>query len=817
MKAQKRHRSSDDKRGRLAIAGSEIEDSVSRSHAWFPRTDSLLLSTAVLVIFALVFGLLTIISFQQKSPTVDEPVHLLSGYAALKWRDFRANPEHPPLAKLLAALPLLFFEIKDPRPSASEWDLIPEKGPTELRTVSVAARMLFVDNDAEQLFFYAKLMMIAVAIFLGLFVYKWSKEVFGLGGAFVALFIYALDPNILAHAQLVHTDLPFAAFFFIGSYYFCRILRCLNISNLIFACGFFALAAITKFAYAAMFLVWALLGLITIFSAEPLVVKIGKVNSVYRKSAKAKLLVCVFAGVLITAYVSTWAAYGFSFNAITGGKIRLPIEQETSQLAHLQTLASFITQNRLFPEAWLYGQLYVFNRLSRTSYLFGHISGGSWLYFPVAFAVKTPVTTLILALAIPALLVFRGRWRDASFLLIPAAAYFFFAVCSGINIGLRHILPVYPFLFVLCGGVAVWLWEIRRLMLKGALVILAAWYFFSSVRSFPDYLAFFNELAGGARNGHKILLESNLDWGQDLKGLKRWMDSNGVKKIQFLYFGFHDARAPRYYGIDAMYLPGSWVFDSDITDEGLPRPPFIAISANHLYEYILPRGEKALAKSLRRVEPVASIGYSIVVYDVNAAIEQFRGIIKINPNSSGNYYHLANLLKHQGMVGEATENYRQAVRLNPAYAEAHQSLGLILAKAGALADAVEHFQKAIETGVLETRTESQYYLGTILAREGRLAEAASYLQEVAKAEPNFPRAYYRLGVIFFAQRDIERAIAYFRNALVIDPQYADAHLGLGRALVVQGKAEEARTYFEAALQILKTQRGPESPDAPEQK
>jgi tetratricopeptide (TPR) repeat protein len=130
-----------------------------------------------------------------------------------------------------------------------------------------------------------------------------------------------------------------------------------------------------------------------------------------------------------------------------------------------------------------------------------------------------------------------------------------------------------------------------------------------------------------------------------------------------------------------------------------------------------------------------------------------------------------------------------------------------------LADAVEHFQKAIETGPLETRSESQYYLGTILAREGRLAEAASYLQEVAKAEPNFPRAYYRLGVIFFAQRDIERAIAYFRNALVIDPQYADAHLGLGRALAVQGKAEEARTHFEDALQILKTQRRPESSDA----
>jgi tetratricopeptide (TPR) repeat protein len=817
MKAKKPRKPRNDKFRRGVITGSEIEDDVKPIDAGFPRSGSKLLSTGVLVIFVVSFGLLTITSFQQKSPTVDEPVHLLSGYASLKWGDFRANPEHPPLAKALAAIPLLFFDIKDPRPSVPEWDLIPAKGPTELRTVSAAAQMLFVDNDAEKLFFYAKLMMIALAILLGLFVYKWSKEVFGLGGAVVALFIYALDPNILAHAQLVHSDLPFTAFFFIGSYYFCRILSCLNIPNLIFAAVFFGLAAITKFAYAAMFLVWAILGLVKVCSAQPLVVNFGKVNPIYSKSGKTKLLAFVFASVLITAYVFIWAGYGFGFHAIPGGKIRLPIEQETSQLAHLQTLASFITQYRLFPEAWLYGQLYVFNRLSRTAYLFGHISGGSWLYFPVAFAVKTPVTTVILVFAVPALLVFSRRWREASLLLLPAAAYFSLAVCSGINIGLRHILPVYPFLFVLCGGVAVWLWETRRLTLRGGLVILAAWHFLSAVRIFPDYLAFFNELAGGARNGHKILLDSNLDWGQDLKGLKRWMDSKGVRKIQFLYFGFHDARAPRYYGIDAIYLPGSWVVDADIADEGLPLPSFIAISANHLYEYILPRGEKALAKSLRRTEPVASIGYSIFVYDMNAAIEQFRSRIQTDPSSSENHYHLANFLKHQGMVNEASENYRQAIRLNPAYGEAHQSLGLILARTGVLADAVEHFQKAIETGPLEIRSESQYYLGTILARQGRFAEAASYLQQVVKAEPNFPRAHYRLGVIFFAQRDIERAIAYFRNALVIDSQYADAHQGLGRALAIQGKAEEARMHFEEALRILKTNRRTERSEIAEQK
>jgi len=128
----------------------------------------------IFAVFVLLFGLISVTSFQQKSSTVDESLHLFSGYSHLKWGDFKANPEHPPLAKGLAAFPLLLLEIKDPRPLAPEWDLIPKKGPVELRTVIVAAQMIFGDNDPETLFFYGKLMMIALAIFLGLFVYKWS-------------------------------------------------------------------------------------------------------------------------------------------------------------------------------------------------------------------------------------------------------------------------------------------------------------------------------------------------------------------------------------------------------------------------------------------------------------------------------------------------------------------------------------------------------------------------------------------------------------------------------------------------------------------
>lgn len=761
-----------------------------------------------LLLFALIFGGFSIASFQQKSPTVDEPVHLLSGYAALKWGDFRVNPEHPPLAKMLAAIPLLFLDIKDPRRSAPEWDLIPERGPTELRTVSVAARMLFVDNDAEALFFYAKLMMIGMAALLGLFVYKWSKDLFGLGAAMASLFIYAFDPNVLAHSRLIHTDLPFTAVFFIGTYYFWRAITCLRLADLLLSWFFFGLAAITKFAYPAMFLVWGALGLARICSIAPLEVRMGTPKRIDGRWPKTRYILLVFAGALAAAYVFIWAAYEFRFDAIPGGNMRLAIEQELSQLSYGDAVFSYLLQHRLFPEAWLYGQIYVLNRLSRTSYLLGQIStGGSWLYFPIAFAVKTPVPTLLLILGAAALCCYNHRRRaNSSFFLIAPAVYFLLAMASGINIGLRHILPVYPFLFVVCGKGAQALWRSERFAPRAALFALLSWLCLSSVTTFPHYLAFFNELAGGPKNGHKILLESNLDWGQDLKGLKRWMDGRGVKQIQFLYFGIHDARAPKYYGIEAVYLPGSWVADADIsTQPESPRPALLAISANHLSQYLLPRGERTVVQSLQRVEPIASIGYSIVVYDVNAAMEQFRGLIRARPDAAENYYFLANLLWHQGMASEAVENYRDALRLNPRYAEAHHKLGLVLATAGEPGEAMTHFQRALEgDGPAELRSESRYYLATILAKLGRFAEAAEHLQEVVKAEPNFPRAYHRLGVVFLAEGNVEGAIAYFKRALALDSQYADAHLDLGRALALQGKTDEAREHLEEALRILKT-------------
>jgi hypothetical protein len=570
------------------------------------------LTCIILSYFALAFSLICISSFLQKSPTVDEPIHLFAGYSYLKWGDFRANPEHPPFAKIWAALPLLAFDIKYPVPSSPHWDLILE-AVHPLPTRDIAQDMLFAENDGELLFFYAKLQMIALGILLGIFVYLWSKELFGLEAAIAALFIFALDPNMLAHSQIVHTDLPFTAFFFISTYFFWRVSTRLTWPNLVFTSVFFALAAITKYSAVTILPLWALLGLVKISSGEPQVSASITPRAAASRWDRATLIAGVLASAAMTAYFFIWAVYGFRYEAVTGGSPPLHLDWVApGENTLFRRLTDFIAGARLFPEAWIYGQLYVVKYLQRPAFLLGQFSAdGFWGYFPVAFAVKTPLPTLIFLVVSVWMLVRRRLDRKQGFfLLVPVIAYFFFAVWSRMNIGLRHILPIYPFLFVLAGGVARELWRGGRWARRGV-VLLAVWSLWSCMATYPHYLAFFNELVGGPKNGYKVLLDSNLDWGQELKGLKRWMDANGVKKIKFLYFGGVD---PEYYGIDASYVAGSWVGYDPPATQTPGAPKYVAISATLLQGITF---DDKFTKPFRSRVPVATIGHSIFIFKLD--------------------------------------------------------------------------------------------------------------------------------------------------------------------------------------------------------
>ena len=798
---------------------------------------SRLLSIGSMVLFIAMFSLISFGVIRQQSPTVDEPVHLLSGYAALKWSDYRANPEHPPLAKLWAALPLLALDIKDPRPAAIAWEIIPRTPPHTTHTGSVAAKLFFVDNDAEAIFFWAKLQMVLLALLLGGFIYRWSNELFGVEAAIASLFVYGLDPNIIAHSQIVHTDIAFTALFFIGSYFFCRALEKLTWSRVALTACFFGLAATTKYAYPAMIAVWGALALVRTFSPRPLKCSLGTPCSIVGRGQKALLLCGILVCSLIAAYGSIWATYGFRFGALPGNGAPLPIADELSTLPQLGGLVSLLTQFRLLPEAWIYGQLFVLNNLQREAYLLGAYSDhGFWLYFPIAFAVKTPLPTLIVfGVTLVLWAIKKFDHAKINYLLVVIAVYFSLAILSRLSIGVRHLLPIYPFLFVLVGCTVAQLWRSRTLVHRGALLLLGLWSVWSAINIYPHFLAYFNELAGGARNGHKVLLDSNLDWGQDLKGLKTWMNENQVRKVQFVYFGFHDEAEPHYFGIDAQFLPGSWVNATAMANHYADPSDYLAISANHLFGRHYTRGERRVdfLKPFLSLRPVAIIGHSIYVYRISQAIDVLRRAIEKNPQSAQAHADLGALLENQGNVVEAEKHYRQAVQQENASTKALYNLGMMLAKRNNFAEAIDFLQRARtaspsdedihydlglalavrgddELAMSELReairieplyTKAHYNLAVLLARKGQGREAIASLRAAINSDPLFAKAHYQLGVMLAQSGAYEESIRSYRQALEIEPDMTQAHENLGKLLAQMGQTDEGLRHLQEAMRL----------------
>jgi hypothetical protein len=645
------------------------------------------LSLPVLVSIALGIGLAFMLvllgTIKELSPTFDEPVHVVAGYSYLKWGDYRVNPEHPPLAKALAALPLLAFDIKDPRPANSDWERIPKQQPG-IPTVKFARELLFVHNDGAKLFQYAKLPFVIITLILGLFVFLWSLQWFGPVAAIASLTLFATDPNIIAHSTIVHTDMPFTVFFFIGTYFFQRALSTRRWPDGLLACALFSLAAITKFSSVGIVASWSLAGLIWLL--QPASSQDSPLAGAVSRRRNLLLLSGLLLGSLLGAYLFTWAAYGFRFAAIPGTEesfVMAPVMPETTPLFVRQT-ASFVTRFHLLPEAWIYGELHTLAFLSRTSFLLGGFSEeGFWLYFPVAFLAKTPLPALILvSLSFAGLLTRHNFHKRPIFTLwAPVLVYFSIAVWARMNIGIRHILPIYPFLFVLAGESAAALWQSRTVWKRGCLILIGGWALWGSVVTYPNYLAYFNEAAGGPKNGHNVLLDSNLDWGQNLKSLKSWMGEHGVKSILLLYFGQAE---PASYGIDAIHIPGSLVRPRTSKRVDSSIPYVLAVSANHFYadRVYSTKVEAEFIRSFRLKKPVATIGHSILVF-------------KLDPSDPQTNYTLGTIMALSGEVSLAEELFRKVLVALPSSARVHEALAQVLAMQQKLAEAEYHYKQAL--------------------------------------------------------------------------------------------------------------------------
>jgi 4-amino-4-deoxy-L-arabinose transferase-like glycosyltransferase len=566
--------------------------------------------------FCAVFALQALLGVAQSSATVDEPSNLVSGYLELARARYWLKPETLPLVKVMAALPLLFLHVRTPLTQGSDVPLFYD-------------RVLYEFNDADTLLLTARAAMLALPLLLGGLVFFWARRLFGRAAAVFALFLLAFEPNLLAHAPLVTTDLAVACFMFLAVYGLFRLVECASPSRALVIALALALAVVTKLSTLSVVLALGLLGLIAGLERIDIPVRIaGRTVAVVRDRRRKLLgLALVLLGCGVVAYGAVWATYRFDYRPAKAEGLTVDWAEIAPEGTRAAQVVTWLTRTRVLPEPFVYN-LIQHQYLARLypAFLLGAVrDGGSfWYYFAVTMLLKTPVALLIL-IGVGVALHLAG-WRQApvakAFVLVPAVVYFVFISATGFNIGHRHLLPVLPFLIVATAAVIPWA-TARGPWAKGAVAALSLWYVAASCSASPNYLSYFNELVGGPVNGARYLADSNVDWGQDLERLKRYMDRQGLERVWLSYFGTAN---PDYYDLRYDPLPGS-VFPGRrpippelLVLEKAPRlSGTVAISISNLQGVYLPHigVDRGYFEAYRNVRPAALIGGSILVYRVD--------------------------------------------------------------------------------------------------------------------------------------------------------------------------------------------------------
>jgi 4-amino-4-deoxy-L-arabinose transferase-like glycosyltransferase len=522
-----------------------------------------------------------LIASPQKSAAFDEQYHLAAGYSYLRTGDFRLATTHPPLMGLIGALALV-----------GRGDIAL---PLEHPSWAAGDRFLFSDiflweanTDPQGMLMAARIPIMAVGLLLVAALFLWARHMIGIAAGWAVLALAVFDPNLLGNARVVTTDLGLTCFFLLTMWRLWRWLERSTTLNLV-TVGLCAGLAISA-KYTGLFVGPAIL-LVTLL---------------YPKSQPGDNLrrrLPGLAGIGLAAFAVVWALYRFDVGLMTDGPLNLPL-----------------------PAPFYWQQLYnTFFRIvdlqgARYDFFWGEASnGGWWYYFPVALAVKTPLPLLLLSGLGLVLAVRRSGWRRSSVLWVPPVLFLLLGLSGVLTIGYRHILPVVPFLILMAGYPATLVVKlapisVRRLAVT-AFVLMLGWQVVGSLRLFPHQEAFFNELAGDWYNWSNLLVDSNLDWGQDLPALRQVMDEQGIEEVNLAYFG---KAVPEVYGVRYRPLYGYLRFVEGIElnayNPYTPEPGWYAISATSLRLGLHQADTIDLYVYFRSRRPDARAGYSIYLY-----------------------------------------------------------------------------------------------------------------------------------------------------------------------------------------------------------
>lgn len=557
------------------------------------------------------------------SPSIDEVPHLVAGLSHWRFGNFDLYRVNPPLVRMVAALPVLFG---DPKTDWHSWPH-PFYGRAEFTIGSE-----FIDANGPEsfwLFTIGRWACIPFSLLGGLICYGWSQELYGPRAGILATTLWCFCPNVLAHAQMLTPDVGATTLGVAASYCYWRWLKAPTWFGAFTSGMALGLAELTKSTWIILFGLWPLLWVIWTWGDS----SFDRLRARWRQASQMALVLSLGVYMINIGYAfegcfTKLGDYSFVSDPLGGAQ-----NNSNRQPNHNRFAGSILGSIRVpLPANYVLGidqQKRDFES-AMLSYLRGEWRDrGWWYYYLYGLGIKVPLGTwvlIFLAAYLPVLKIVRSpAWRDELVLLAPVVLILTLVSSqTGFNHHLRYVLPIFPFVFIWVSKVVLvfsWVhWKLAALALTAL-----AWSITSSLVVYPHSLSYFNELVGGPKGGHNHLVDSNIDWGQDLLFLKKWLDKHPeARPLGLAYFGQFD---PRVGGIE-FTIPPRWPApegDKPGQPQGQfgPRPGWYAISVCTLrgLRFGIPDGkggrvflDKPYFTYFQRFEPVAMAGYSIYIY-----------------------------------------------------------------------------------------------------------------------------------------------------------------------------------------------------------
>jgi hypothetical protein len=628
--------------GMWSLSGAEAEvrfGMSSATFAWLSKVAKMHLANSggrAVLILAIHAVLLCFLAFTL-SPTIDEPAHLVAGLSHWKFGNFTLYRVNPPLVRLLASIPLLYGE---PHVDWSAYTEAPTSRP-EFRIGNT-----FANRNGVRVFWYvtvARLFCIPFSLIGGWICFHWARQLYGPPAGLVAILLWSFCPNILGNGALVTPDVACTSMAACASYCHWSWNRHDTWKNTAILGVVLGIALSAKFTALLLPVAWAgvWFGALVIRNVFRRPSRPGAVVTTRRRVCRLSKVAA--AGVISTVLVAATYGFGDTFIRIGDYKFSSAFLSAGSDVAQNRFIGTGLENVPLpLPENFLVGidiQRREFE-VGKTSYLRGERKvGGWWYYYLYALLVKMPLGSLLLiGLTVSCKCLGVLHWRATDVALLAPAVVIVAVVSSqtGFNRYTRYVLPALPYLFVWTSQLTVLMARPQtgnayvgplalttrervgeRAVTSTVVIVLLSWAIASSLAVFPFSLSYFNELAGGPRNGPRHLLDANIDWGQDLLWLKKWYDAHPeARPFLAVRNGPVD---PEVAGIRSDLDAPQLLRNSSESSAGQPSiqvsSGWYAVSVNDLFGY----GKHSEAYQwLTDMTPHSEVGYSFRVYFVSA-------------------------------------------------------------------------------------------------------------------------------------------------------------------------------------------------------